>query len=63
MRFGTSSALFALPCFSSAGAALVALPISIHAGLSTDCIILKLSSSMMLLLTCLGIHLWLSNPS
>jgi len=40
VRLGTSSALSALPCFSSAGAALVALPISIHAGLSTDCIIL-----------------------
>jgi hypothetical protein len=63
VRLGTSSALSALPCFSSAGAALVARPISIHAGLSTDCIILKLSSFMMLLLTCLGIHLWLSNPS
>jgi hypothetical protein len=33
-----------------------------HVGPSTDCIILKLSPSMMLLLTCLGIHLWLSNP-
>jgi hypothetical protein len=63
VRAGTSLASCALPWFSSAGAVPVARPISIHAGPNTDCIILKLSPFMMLLLTCLGIHLWLSNPS
>ncbi len=41
----------------------MARPISIHAGPSTDSIGLRLSPSMRLLLTCLGIHLWLSNPT
>ena len=47
----------------ASGAALMARPINIHAGPSTDCISLRLSPSMRLLLTCLGIHLWLSNPT
>jgi hypothetical protein len=44
------------------GSVLLALPISIHAGPSTDCTSLRLSPFIRLWLTCLGIQLWLSIP-